>query len=279
MQNRHQSLFAAVRIIPAVLIMLLFLPLAIRAQIPNCVYDQNAPSAERARANFLALNYDCAEAELIDLLRIDTLDLQQKADAHVLLAQVFYAKVKGDEEKHNMVLEQFVATFRAFRAWKGALDVKAPEFLAVMKEAQDLVDKEPPQAEAQPAPEQKTWQPPPISEKKCAPKSTMAWIATGLFVGSAGFFIISSSDAGSKWDDYESNPDHPRNLYDEYESANSQKKVAGVLTVATGIVSGYLWMKHFGAEKKCRETTSSVSQHGGLKIYAGVGRINLVYNF
>ncbi|HUV31416.1 MAG TPA: hypothetical protein VMY05_10045 [Acidobacteriota bacterium] len=131
----------------AVLVLLVFaqsmvLPQLVRAQAPECVYDKTKPSLDHARTNFKITNYDCAEMELKDLLAVDTLALQDKADAHILLAAVYYAKVRGDKEKRNRVMKEFVAAFKAAREWRGVLDIQSPEFLALMKEAQDLVDQE-----------------------------------------------------------------------------------------------------------------------------------------
>ena len=120
----------------------LVLPQVAQAQVPGCVHDKEKPSLENARLNFKITNYDCAEQELNDLLAVDTLDLQTKADAHILLAAVYYAKVRDDKEKRSRVMEQFVAAFQSLRDWRGELDIKSPEFLALMKEAQELVDKQ-----------------------------------------------------------------------------------------------------------------------------------------
>ncbi len=126
----------------------LVLPQMVQAQTPECTYDKESPSLESARLNFRITNYDCAEMELNDLLADESLDLQAKADAHILLAAVYYAKVRDDKEKRSRVMEQFVAAFQSLRQWRGELDIKSPEFLALMKEAQELVDKQEKAADA-----------------------------------------------------------------------------------------------------------------------------------
>ena len=120
----------------------LVLPEIVQAQSADCPFDRANPTVENARYNFKITNYDCAEAELKALLADEALDLQIKADAHILLASVYYAKIRDDEQKRNMVIEQFVAAFKAFRAWKGDLDVQSQEFLDLMEEAQTLVDQQ-----------------------------------------------------------------------------------------------------------------------------------------
>lgn len=111
------------------------------AQESGCEYDPSNPSLESARKSFLALNYKCAEEELNALLALETLTLQDRADAHVLLAEVFYARERGKTQKREEVMEQFVAAFESYRDWRGELNIKSPEFMAMMKEAQDLVDR------------------------------------------------------------------------------------------------------------------------------------------
>jgi hypothetical protein len=132
------------RIVSPVLLLtflhLQFFPLPLAAEEPECDYDRNNPTLENARKNFLALNYGCAEQELNDLLKDSNLDTEEKADVHVLLAEVYYAKVRNSQEKKQKVMEQFVAAFDAYRQWKGELNIKSPEFMAMMKEAQTLVD-------------------------------------------------------------------------------------------------------------------------------------------
>ncbi len=118
----------------------LVLPQVVQAQTTDCPFDKTNPTIENARYNFRITNYDCAEQELQALLAQENLDLQVKADAHVLLASVYYAKIRNDEEKRNLVIEQFVAAFGALRSWRGDLDIKSPEFMAMMQQAQELVD-------------------------------------------------------------------------------------------------------------------------------------------
>lgn len=120
----------------------LVLPQMVQAQEVECPFDKANPTIDNARYNFKITNYDCAELELKTLLADEAIELQTKADAHVLLAAVYYAKIRNDEEKRNLVVEQFVAAFKSLRSWRGDLDIKSPEFVALMEQAQALVDKQ-----------------------------------------------------------------------------------------------------------------------------------------
>ena len=111
-------------------------------QESDCSYDPGKPTLDSARKSFLALNYKCAEEELNAMLALDTLDIQEKADVHVLLAEVYYAKVRNNGEKRDKVMEQFVAAFESYREWRGEVNIKSPEFMAMMKEAQTMVDEQ-----------------------------------------------------------------------------------------------------------------------------------------
>ena len=115
-------------------------PNMVLAQASDCNYDTGNPTIKNARKNFLALNYHCAELELTDLLKDESLNTQQRADAHILLAEVYYAKVRNEGEKEDKVIGQFVAAFKSYRDWRGELNIKSPEFMGMMKRAQDMVD-------------------------------------------------------------------------------------------------------------------------------------------
>lgn len=116
------------------------LPGAVFGQESDCSYDPGNPTLDSARKSFLALNYKCAEEELNAMLALDTLGIREKADVHVLLAEVYYAKVRNNGEKRDKVMEQFVAAFESYREWRGEVNIKSPEFMSMMKEAQTLVD-------------------------------------------------------------------------------------------------------------------------------------------
>ncbi|MCP4704700.1 MAG: hypothetical protein GY865_08830 [candidate division Zixibacteria bacterium] len=119
------------------------LPLGALAQgAINCPYDKESPSLEHARQTFKGLNYNCAELEINDVLLDESLTLKEKADAHVLMAAVYYAKLKDVKEKRNKVIEQFAQAFRSYADWSGDVDIKSTEFLSMMDHAKTLVQTE-----------------------------------------------------------------------------------------------------------------------------------------
>lgn len=122
-----------------VYLLLLMQPFAASAQQVNCPFDRENPSIDNARMQFKVTNYTCAEEELNALLAQESLDLKTKADAHVLLAQVYYAKLRDSEDMEKKVVAEFVAAFRAYKNWKGDLDIQSSEFVALMKMAQDQI--------------------------------------------------------------------------------------------------------------------------------------------
>lgn len=187
------------------------------AQEPTCAYDAAKPSLESARKSFLALDYKCAEQELNDLIKLDTLSLEEKANAHVLMAEVYYAKMRNDGEKRTKVTEQFVAAFRAYRDWRGELNIKSPEFMSLMKDAQNLVDQqaaqppppgqpqvEEPKPVEQPQIEQAPVTETPKVEKPKAESKKKAWYtqwwAIGLGVGLVAGAIILAGGGGDEAD-------------------------------------------------------------------------------
>jgi hypothetical protein len=119
------------------------LPVGIMAQATiTCPYDSAAPTLDHARQTFKALNYNCAEMEINDLLKKEDLSLEEKANAHVLMAAVYYAKLKDSKEKQHKVIEQFAQAFRSYANWSGDLDIKSTEFLSMMEQAKSLVETE-----------------------------------------------------------------------------------------------------------------------------------------
>lgn len=129
------------------------------AQTSPCPYDRAKPTLESARISFKSLNYRCAEQEIQDVLKNPALSIEDKADAHVLLAAVYFAMLKNDTEKRNRVIDQFKEAFKAYREWKGELDISSTEFIDMMKQAQEQVDKE--AAAAPPVTTTTTTTPPP----------------------------------------------------------------------------------------------------------------------
>jgi predicted secreted protein len=138
-----QDLFRAVALaILVCFVQTIFPPAAVLAQEASCPYDRAHPTLSNARISFKSLNYRCAEQEIQDYLKLSAVSLENRADAHMLLAAVYYAQQKNDKEKRARVIEQFMAAFKAYRDWRGDLDISSTEFIDMMKEAQVQVDKE-----------------------------------------------------------------------------------------------------------------------------------------
>ena len=140
---KNHDLIRAVALVALVCFLhTLLLPVAARGQEAPCSYDRAHPTLSSARINFKSLNYHCAELEIQDFLKLSTPSLEDRADAHMLMAAVYYAQLKDDKEKKERVIEQFKAAFKSYREWRGDLDISSTEFIDMMKEAQNQVDQE-----------------------------------------------------------------------------------------------------------------------------------------
>jgi hypothetical protein len=203
--KRHVPIFRATSVMLLIVYLhSIVLSGLVHGQEQGCTYDHSNPSLESARKSFLALNYSCAEQELNDLLKVETLTTQEKADAHVLLAEVYYAKVRNEGEKKTKVTEEFVKAFRAYREWRGELNIKSPEFISLMKEAQNIVDSEaaqPQQAEQPPVVEEKVTrvEEPAKKEGKKKPWYTQWWaIGLGVGVVAGGVLLLAGGGGGEE---------------------------------------------------------------------------------
>jgi hypothetical protein len=142
MQGKIRFLRIISLVMLMVYIQIVIFPIGSYAQISGCQYNSDAPSLNNARKNFNSFNYKCAETELNDLFKNTSLNPEEKSNAHILMAAVYYAILKDSSEKRNAVIDQFKAAFRANRNWKGELDIISPEFSGMMKEAQSQVERE-----------------------------------------------------------------------------------------------------------------------------------------
>ncbi len=247
-----------------------FFAASLSAQDEGCNYDRTNPSLDNARLNFKSLNYRCAELELLDRLRNSDITLQEKADTYVLLAAVYYAMLgDNDSERREKVVEQFTAAFKQYRDWRGTLEINSSEFAGLMEEAKRRVD----QGDTSGTPATTEVILEPVKMSAC-PSSTPALIGTGVFVAAAGFFMISSSSVNSKWDDYEKDPAHPTDLYDDYKSANSTRNVVGYVTAGAAVVTTYLWIKYMSGKKNCTGSSGA-----GLDVEPNARGLQLTYRF
>ncbi|MCX6828154.1 MAG: hypothetical protein NT002_02575 [candidate division Zixibacteria bacterium] len=249
------------------------------ARSAECKFDRKNPNITNARINFKTLNYECAEEELGLLLRDTTLSYQDKANAHVLLAAVYYARLKNDSDMKTRVIDQFKEAFRTYRNWRGELDIKSTDFEDLMNEARQQLDQEPaiPVTET---PETKPAEKPPVikESKPAGPSATVPLITTGITAASAVFYILSAGKASDKWDDYV-NGGATSTLYDSYKSANNTKKIAAGVTIGSAVVSGYFWFKYFRDKGKNQEAPSADIYNNGLNLAANSKGLVLIYRF
>ncbi len=194
----HKSTLLVRFAAPMVLISCLIaanLPTGAMAQATiSCPYDSAAPTLDHARQTFKALNYNCAEMEINDLLKKEDLSLEEKANAHVLMAAVYYAKLKDTKEKQYKVVEQFAQAFRSYANWSGDLDIKSTEFLSMMEQAKSLVETE---IKAPEKPALDTLVAIPVIGAKEKPWYTQWW-AIGLGVGVVAGAVVLLGGGGDE---------------------------------------------------------------------------------
>ncbi len=245
------------------------------AQDQPCDYNPDRPNIEHARVLFKSLDYDCAKREVQDYLRQSNLSHRAAADAYVLLAAVDFAGSPDSPQRREKVLENFRFAFREYPEWKGNLDISSTDFFELMREAKRDVDAEKLDRQIETEP------PMTFSSGSTGPSSTYAWIGTGLFAASLGTFIYSTSLANDRWDTYESDPTHSRDLYDSYTSANNMKKVSGVAALVTGVATGYLWVKYLARDRNASPQTRSffLAPAGNLHAGSSAGGLLLVIRF
>lgn len=188
------------------------LPSLVFAQSGGCDFDPNKPSVEHARTSFKMLNYKCAEEELNAYLARADVSIEDKANAHILMASVYYAMLKNDTEKRDRVTEEFVKAFRAYREWRGELDIKSGEFLDLMESAKERVDSEAaeeatveepaptepmPVVVEQPKPEEKKPAVATIPPKKTEEKKKKAWYSNWWAIaGGVGLIAVAAVALG-----------------------------------------------------------------------------------
>ncbi len=249
------------------------------ARSAECKFDRKNPNITNARINFKALNYECAEEELGLLLRDTTLSYQDKANAHVLLAAVYYARLKNESDMKTRVIDQFKEAFRTYRNWRGELDIKSTDFEDLMNAARQQLDQEP----IAPVTEEPAAKPTPaapvITESKPGgPSATVPLIMTGITVASAAFYFVSAGKASDKWDDY-INGGSTTDLYNSYKDANNLKKISGGVTIGSALITGYFWFKYFGDKGKGETAPTADIYDNGFKLAANGNGLVLIYRF
>lgn len=107
---------------------------------PECMFDTEAPTVLSARASFRAADYACAEKELTALLSEERLGRGTRANAHMLLAEVYFESTDDAAVRRQKVREQFVKGLQASPGWAGSFDVTNSSFLSIYNDAREMVD-------------------------------------------------------------------------------------------------------------------------------------------
>jgi hypothetical protein len=180
----------------------------VRSQTDECGYDRQNPTLESARRSFQFFEFKCAEQEIQDVLKSEGLSLEEKANAHVLLAAVYFEMLQDDTRRRERIIEQFKEAFRSYRDWRGDLDIQSPEFRALMEEAKREIGT----AESETG-EETTEAPvvtrPPIEPSESQGGSSKKWIYIGLGVGAVGAAALLLGGGGGNGNGGSDLPDFP----------------------------------------------------------------------
>jgi hypothetical protein len=167
------------------------------SQTGECDYDRQNPSLESARKSFQVFDFQCAEQEIQDLLMQKSLSLEEKANAHVLLAAVYFEMLQGDAQRRGKILDQFKEAFRSYRDWRGDLDIQSPEFRAIMEEAKkDILAETNASAQKNAATEAPVVTRPPHADSGSRMGGSTKWILIGLGVGAVGIAALALGGGG-----------------------------------------------------------------------------------
>ena len=88
------------------------------------------------------------------------------------------------------------------------------------------------------------------SNRGC-PKLAVPMVATGVFAAATIYFLVAKKQTSDRWSEYAADLLRPPGLYDEYESAWSRQRAAGMVSAASGLVSGFLWWKFVRQHQNC----------------------------
>ena len=201
---RLRKFFRSIIVIAILSYIQTLVPIGALAQVNECGYDPASPDLEHARQSFRQINYNCAEQELRDLLAKEDIDLETKANAHVLLAAVYYTIMRDAQEKETKVVEQFAEAFRVYQDWSGDLDIKSSRFEELMEKAKVMVEEE--EAQAEVAVEEE--EPAKDGEMKKKPWYTKWW-AIALGVGVVAGVVVVATGGGGDDGPAEPLPDFP----------------------------------------------------------------------
>lgn len=169
------------------------------AQTPECAYDRKSPSLAHARSSFQEFDFVCAEREVNDLLKLSSLDAGTQADAHALLAAIYFQSLPDNQNRREKVIESFRRTYSLRPNWNGQPDVQTPAFRELMAEAKRQVE--------QLRQKEKPAAPPPTTPGKPAPAPTESktqakgggsktWIYVALGAAAVGVAALALGGGG-----------------------------------------------------------------------------------
>ncbi len=106
----------------------------------SCDFNSENPRVLHAKMFFTGGQYACAEEELKALLDKPDINQHTAADAHMLLAAVYFQTIDGGNARRQKTREQFILGLRADRNWSGNLAVSSAEFITIFNDARELVN-------------------------------------------------------------------------------------------------------------------------------------------
>lgn len=115
-------------------------PSLLIGQEPDCQYQTGHPTVANARRVFRSADLVCAEMELRELLDNDQVPGKTKADAHLLLASIYFVEDVDESLRRGKVKQELVALYLADRYWQGELEIRTSEFRKILADARGLAD-------------------------------------------------------------------------------------------------------------------------------------------
>ncbi len=134
--HRKQSIRVVIYAVVCVMISLGILS----ADEVSCDFNADNPRVLHAKMYFTGGQYACAEQELIALLERPDINRHAAADAHMLLAAVYFQTTDAEGARRQKTREQFILGLRADRKWSGNLAVSSAEFITIFNDARELVE-------------------------------------------------------------------------------------------------------------------------------------------
>lgn len=115
-------------------------PSVLTGQEKTCLYPDGQPTVANARRVFRSADLECAEKELKELLDSHQFSGKTRADAHLLLASVYFVGDSDDNLRRSKVKQELVALYLADRYWQGELEIRSSEFRKILADARELAD-------------------------------------------------------------------------------------------------------------------------------------------